>query len=112
MKTIPKTEKRSVHYYSQISECLKTKIETFQREFAIFKKPESENCPGGWQAALAAGPGLAYPWQLAGTAGQQATNPASRFDENGTGTKTVPKPTKKTVEERTFPAGSNKKQFS
>ena len=40
-------------------------------------KNENENCPGGWKAALTAGPGLAYPWQLASMAGQQAANAAS-----------------------------------
>ena len=50
-------------------------------------------------------------WASLQAASQQAAKPASQFDENGTGMKTVPKQTKKPVEECTFPAGSKKNNF-
>ena len=43
-------------------------------DFCSCQKPDSKICPGGWQA------------RPAGPAGQQAANPASQSDENGTKT--------------------------
>ena len=105
MKTLPKTENHVSALRFADSECLRTKIASFQRTFAIFRKPESENCPGGWQAALAAGPGLAYPWQLARTTGQQAANPHSQFNENNT--KTVRKQQKMVAPSQPGPKKNN-----